>query len=97
MAWTCWSARKPGNSAAQAGDFSAPFLALLAHFSTLRMADFMEVNNNSAVDWDNHTLVSAPSYAHQRFGMPFEVVIALCNALPNASCWVASARTPGVR
>jgi len=79
---------QPGYAPAQAGDFAAPFLALLSRFSTLRVADFMEVNNNTATTWNNHTLVTTPSYAHQSFGMPFEVVIALCNAVPNASCWI---------
>ena len=79
---------QPGYSAAQAGDFSTPFLALLGNFATLRTADFMEVDSNAATDWDNHTSPLAPSYAKQPFGMPWESVVALCNAVPNASCWV---------
>ena len=78
---------QPGYSASEADNFSSPFLALLANFPALRMADFMEVDNNTATTWDNHTSVLAPSYARQPWGMPFEVVVALCNALPNASCW----------
>lgn len=69
---------QPGYGLAQADDFSAPLMALLAGFDVLRFMDWAATNGNTHVEWTDRTLPTHYTYASG--GVPWETIIALANA-----------------
>ena len=77
---------QPGYTLAQAEDFSAPLLALLARFDVLRFMDWASTNGNLISSWAQRTLPT-----RYKFGagdqVPWEIVFKLANTL-NIPPWI---------
>ena len=82
---------QPGYSLAQAGDFSAPLLALLGRFNVLRFMDWGATNGCLISSWAQRTLPSFYRYggggASGVGGVPWEVMFELANTL-NIPPWI---------
>ena len=78
---------QPGYSYAQAGDFTAPLLALLSRVDVLRFMDWAHTNGNLITSWANRTTEDAVTYAPDGAEVPWEVIFRLANAL-NKDAWI---------